>query len=122
LTFRFARAIDDLRTQIRLSREIDANEERLNIDLLAPSDLRLRLSVWTTGDWWLLACQTAPGRSEGWLFKHVLRGVLDHAPPASIVKSFEDSRLVRQWKPEERLTRLRGIWHLEPQNPGRAGG
>ena len=100
--------------KLLIQREIDANEERLNVDYEGTFKLRLRLSVWITGDWWFLACQQKPGRSRGWLFKHELRGVLGHLRAESIVKSFEDSMLIGYWSPAERLAKLYDIWRLPP--------
>src|SRR5215207_1243495 len=58
--------------EFSVTREIDAGDERLNVDYSGLAKLQLRLSVWITGDWWFLACQPQPGRNGGWLFKHEL--------------------------------------------------
>ena len=98
--------------KLSVTREIDAGEERLNVDYSGLFKLQLRLSVWSTGDWWLLACQPRPGRAGGWLFKHELRGELANRVAVVLVKSFEDSMLVGYWSAPEQLTKLQELWQV----------
>ena len=83
-----------------------------NVDYSGLSKLRFRLSVWSTGDWWFLACQPRPGRAGGWLFKHELRGELDDRAAEAFAKSFGDSLLVSYWSPDEQLAKLQELWHV----------
>ena len=95
---------------ISLAREIDADDERLNFDYTGTSKLHLRLSVWSTGDLWFLACQRGSGRNGGWRFKYQVSGQVADRPPASIVESFEASMLVGHWYAGEQLSKLQKIW------------
>lgn len=98
--------------ELSVTRETEGDVERLNVDHSGLSKLRLCLSVWSTGEWWFLACQPGPSRAGGWKFKHELRGELDHRPAEAFVKSFEDSRLVNYWSPDEQLAKLQQLWHV----------
>lgn len=100
------------RGEFSVTRDIDAGDERLNVDYSGLFKLHLRLSVWSTGDWWLLACQPRPGQAGGWLFKHELRGGLDDCAADAFVTSFEDSMLVGYWSPHEQLPKLQELWHV----------
>lgn len=101
-----------------VTREAEASQERLNVDYSGPSKLQLRFSVWSTGDWWFLACQPRPGREGGWLFKHELRGDVEDRAGDAFVKSFEDSMLLGYWSADERLAKLRGLWHVSRRRAG----
>jgi hypothetical protein len=94
---------------LSVARETDGDHERLNVDY--SGSVQLRLSVWSTGDWWFLACKRQPRRAGGWMFKHELRGELGHRPSEALVKSFEDSRLVGYYSPDEQLAKLQQLWH-----------
>lgn len=95
-----------------VTREIDGDDERLDAVYSGLSKLHLRLTVWSTGDWWFLACQPRPGRGGGWLFKHELRGELGHRPAEALVKAFEDSMLVGHWSADEWPAKLHELWQV----------
>ena len=80
--------------KLMLSREAQDNDERLNVDCCDLAKLALRLSVWSSGDWWLLACKPRPARDGGWLFKYELRGNLGRWDAEETVQWFEDSMLL----------------------------
>jgi hypothetical protein len=94
---------------LSVASEIEGDDERLNVDY--SGSVRLRLSVWSSGDWWFLACRPGPRRAGGWMFKHELRGELGTRPSEAFVKSFEESLLVGYYAPDEHLARLQQLWH-----------
>jgi hypothetical protein len=99
--------------ELLVTRELEDDAvERLNVDYSELSKLRLRLSAWSTGDWWFLACQRRPGRRGGWLFKHEIRGELDRRPAETIVQSFERSVIIAHWPAAEQLSRLKDVWDV----------
>jgi hypothetical protein len=100
------------RGKLSISRDVVGDDEQLDVAYEGSSRFHLRLVAWSTGEWWLLACERAPGRNRGWRFKHELRGQLSNQDPEQIVRAFEDSMLVRYESANEQLARLHALWDV----------
>jgi hypothetical protein len=73
------------------SRDVEQGSERLNIDVAITDSVRLRLSIWPDGAFWLAVTKPGPSRTGGWQIHEQIEGTAAEIPPSEIVARFEST-------------------------------
>jgi len=59
---------------LECSRDVEQGSERLNVDVAATDSVRLHLSIWPDGAFWLAVTKPGPSRTGGWQIHEEIEG------------------------------------------------